>query len=161
MQLTVNRKWYTDKSTISEMTMNGAHQAFVLEDCVRAPGVKVYGKTAIPAGTYKVVIDLSARFQRYMFHILDVPNFAGIRIHSGNTDADTDGCLLVGRSKGLDCVQESRVAFTALWEALAVQTGWDSARNIPIFALREPASITIIDAPEIDDRSPAVAGDGQ
>ena len=49
---------------------------------------------------------------------MDVPAYAGIRIHPGNTAADTEGCLLPGRNKGIDAVTSSRIAFTALFEKL-------------------------------------------
>ena len=84
-----------------------------LEDAVRErldnnnnfywkPEFKIDHETAIPSGTYELIVDFSRRFQKEMCHILNVPDFTGIRIHSGETIADTDGCLLVGfRSEGM------------------------------------------------------------
>lgn len=76
---------------------------------------KIAGQTAIPAGTYKVIIDMSNRFKRLLPLLIDVPNFTGVRIHPGNTDKDTDGCILVGTSQSPDFVGNSRVAFEALF----------------------------------------------
>lgn len=59
-------------------------------------GEKVYGQTAIPRGRYRVTLSLSKRFGRVMPEILDVPGFTGVRIHGGNTEADTHGCPLLG-----------------------------------------------------------------
>ena len=50
--------------------------------------------------------------------LLDVPAYEGIRIHPGNTDADTEGCLLPGKTKSADMVASSRLAFTALFEKI-------------------------------------------
>ena len=60
---------------------------------------KIPGKTAIPFGHYRIVIDFSPHFGMLIIHILDVPSFDGIRIHPGTTEADTDGCVLVGHTQ--------------------------------------------------------------
>lgn len=60
-------------------------------------GEKIYGQTAIPRGIYPLTITFSHRFQRDMPQLLDVPGFDGVRIHGGNTEADTLGCPLLGR----------------------------------------------------------------
>lgn len=57
---------------------------------------KIYGDTAIPGGLYRVVLTWSKRFNRLLPELRDVPGFSGIRIHSGNSVKDTQGCILVG-----------------------------------------------------------------
>lgn len=101
--------------TIGELLVNGIHECWTLEDVVRPTGEKVYGETAIPTGEYRVVITHSTRFNRDLPLVCDVPNFSGIRIHPGNTAADTHGCLLVGLRKGIDRVTDSRAAFEPLF----------------------------------------------
>lgn len=58
---------------------------------------KVYGRTAIPRGRYRLVTSFSNRFQRVLPAVLDVPGFSGIRVHGGNTANDSLGCILVGQ----------------------------------------------------------------
>jgi len=84
---------------------DGTHFCYTLEDQVRDLGVdgdkpenKVYGKTAIPAERYKITITFSEKFQKDMLYVNDVPDFTGIRIHSGNDADDTLGCILVGHT---------------------------------------------------------------
>ena len=96
MKVTLNPILLTDESTISEMWIDGKYQCDTLEDRVRPNNEKVYGKTAIPAGIYKIVLSYSPKFKRILPEILNVPMFSGIRIHAGNTAKDTEGCLLVG-----------------------------------------------------------------
>jgi len=115
MHLHLHREILTDKSTIGRLSIDGVFECFTLEDRVRLDGSKVYGKTAIPAGTYRVIIDQSNRFKRLLPLLIDVPGFAGVRIHAGNTDADTEGCILVGRTRGVDFIGESRLAFANLF----------------------------------------------
>lgn len=118
MELTLEREPSTVKATIGRLSVDGAFECLTLEDVVRP--VKIAGKTAIPAGRYEVDITFSKRFQRMMPQLLDVPNFAGIRIHAGNTDADTEGCILVGRKKASDdFISQSRNAFAKLYNQLA------------------------------------------
>lgn len=124
MVIEVKRKSHTNRSTIGEVWLNGVFECYSLEDCVReVPGKpvtqwKIAGQTAIPVGTYDVVIDFSNRFQRLMPHILDVPGFTGVRIHSGNTDKDTEGCILVGQEKTTDFIGHSKLAFDSLFSQL-------------------------------------------
>lgn len=128
MNLKLIRKWYTPHSTEGELQINDVFQCYTLEDTSRL--VKVENQTCIPAGTYNVIITPSNRFRnpdgskRDMPLVENVPNFEGIRIHSGNTDADTEGCILVGTVRNEDEILESRVAFnfifTKLQSALAL-----------------------------------------
>ena len=103
--LFVNRFSFKETETLSRVTLveddgSVSFEGFAVEDCVRAPGVKVYGETAIPAGSYKMRISKSPRFGRLLPEILDVPGFSGIRIHKGNTAADSSGCLIIGSRLG-------------------------------------------------------------
>ncbi len=116
MNLTLVRRWFTEKSTIGDLSIDGAPECFVLEDVVRAPGApKVFGQTAIPAGRYEVSITYSPRFKIDMPLLLEVPGFQGVRIHPGNKPEDTEGCLLVGELRGTDEVLHSRVAYAQLF----------------------------------------------
>jgi hypothetical protein len=105
-----------DTSTIGELAVDGAFECFTLEDAVRP--VKIKGITAIPAGSYEVVVSFSERFKRPLPLLLNVPNFDGIRIHPGNTARDTEGCILVGKTKDKDLVGSSRDAFGSLLEKI-------------------------------------------
>ena len=116
MQLQLIRKVFTDQSTIGELSVNGAFECFTLEDKVRP--VKIKGETAIPGGTYEVAVTFSNKFQKFLPLLLDVPNFDGIRIHTGNTAKDTLGCILVGQGKGVDSISSSRLAFGPLFEKI-------------------------------------------
>lgn len=116
MKLLVNRKIKGKESTLGELFIDGVFFCHTLEDPER--DVKIPGKTAIPKGTYKVVITYSPRFKRELPLLLNVPNFEGIRIHPGNTSADTEGCILVGNYLNSDFVTDSRKVFTSLMEKL-------------------------------------------
>lgn len=115
MKLELWRRWLTEASTVGELYVDGEWECYVLEDRYRPPPEKkVPGATAIPCGTYGVKLTHSPRFQRILPLLVDVPGFSGVRIHPGNTIADTEGCLLPGRIKHGESVKESRVAFHAL-----------------------------------------------
>lgn len=104
--------------TIGHLLVDGELECWTLEDVVRADGVKIPGETAIPPGTYEVDITYSPRFKVHLPLLIGVKGFVGIRIHPGNDSGDTEGCILVGRSRGPDRVNESRKAFDALFEKM-------------------------------------------
>jgi hypothetical protein len=116
MRLELKRTDFTDKSTIGELSIDGEFFCYTLEDVVREE--KIFGETAIPAGTYKIEITFSPHFQRDLPHLIDVPNYEGVRIHPGNKAADTEGCILVGSTKSTDFIGNSRVTFELLYEKL-------------------------------------------
>lgn len=114
MKLFLKRIFKGKNYTIGRLFLDGKYFCDTLEDTVRDDGLKVYGKTAIPAGTYKVELTESPRFRCLMPLICDVPNFSGVRIHAGNTAEDTDGCVLVGFNKIKGKVINSRETFGKL-----------------------------------------------
>lgn len=116
MKLRLERFEHQQKSTIGKLYVDDVFFCYTLEDVVR--NVKIQNETAIPAGTYQVLITWSPRFQRQLPLIVEVQGFDGIRIHPGNTDKDTDGCILVGKSYSEDFVSDSRVTFDALFQKL-------------------------------------------
>jgi hypothetical protein len=108
-------------ATIGRLSIDGKEFCWTLEDTIRDK--KIAGITAIPTGTYKVTISMSNRFKKEMPELHDVPNYEGVRIHSGNQASDTEGCILVGMTKLSDTmIGESRTAFAALMERLKGQT---------------------------------------
>jgi Family of unknown function (DUF5675) len=121
MELQVNRTDFTDNSTIGELSANGQFECYTLEDKVRP--VKMAGKTAIPPGRYEVIINFSQRFGRELPLLLNVPDFEGVRIHPGNTNEDTEGCILVGETKRTNFVGDSKPAFERLFPKLKAAYG--------------------------------------
>jgi hypothetical protein len=116
MKLLLKRIHKTDVSTIGELYVDGIFQCYTLEDIER--DVKIKSETAIAKGKYKVMITLSNRFKKYMPLLLNVPNFEGVRIHSGNTNHDTEGCILVGQTRSKDFIGQSRKAYDKLFKKL-------------------------------------------
>ena len=124
MDLRVIREATVDGATIGELSVDGVFTCYTLEDAVReVSGVpvaawKVPGETAIPRGRYLVEITPSRRFRRLLPLLRNVPGFTGVRIHPGNAALDTSGCLLVGRTRSVSTITDSRVAFEALYQRL-------------------------------------------
>lgn len=130
MELLLKRHTRTEKSTIGDLFVNGVFECNILEDKDRALNknmplkeiekLKLKGITAIPYGRYEIVLNFSNNFQKYLPLLIDIPAYAGVRIHSGNTDKDSFGCLLTGKydKKTPDFVSGSRIAFDALFKKL-------------------------------------------
>ena len=116
MKIEVKRLYKTENSTIGELTVDGKFECYTLEDKERA--VKIKGETAISKGTYKVIINQSNRFKKLLPLLLNVPNFEGVRIHPGNSNHDTEGCILVGQSISKDYISKSRKAFEKLFKKM-------------------------------------------
>lgn len=103
--------------TLGRLHIDGELQCWTLEDRVREEhSPKVHGETAIPYGDYQVILTRSPKFRATLPLLVDVPGFEGIRIHAGNSDQDTSGCILVGEWLGVsgDTLLRSRAALTAL-----------------------------------------------
>ena len=97
--LRVERKWKKKDYTIGNLYINDVFFSNILEDTVRGlrqdmtpeeiKKIKIHGQTAIPSGRYEIRVTLSARFRRQLPILLNVPGYAGVRIHPGNTDTNT------------------------------------------------------------------------
>jgi hypothetical protein len=102
MKLTLKRRFLGETYTIGSLFIDGQYFCDTLEDKVRKfdnGEAKVQHETAIPYGTYQVVVNLSPKFKRNLPRLLSVPSFEGVLIHRGNTDKDSSGCILVGENK--------------------------------------------------------------
>jgi hypothetical protein len=109
MKLTLKRRFLGDDYTIGSLYIEGEYFCDTLEDVDRGlvqsmplneiRKIKIPHETAIPTGTYRVVVNLSPAKKRMLPRLLDVPGFSGILIHRGNTKSDSSGCILVGENK--------------------------------------------------------------
>jgi len=116
MELLCKRYPTDHETTIGQLFVDGERVCFTLEDAVRENFVqtirqyKVYGKTAIPAGRYKITMETSGRFGPDTLTLNNVPGFTSVRIHSGNTAEDTEGCIILGMHREGDTVTMSKAA---------------------------------------------------
>lgn len=138
MKLKVDRVARKPGYTIGKMYVDGAYFCDTLEDVDRGlrqdmpveeiRRQKVGGVTAIPAGTYRVRMDVvSPKYSQYGVYrpiegkvprLEGVPGYEGVLIHIGNFPEDTEGCILVGRNKQVGAVLSSSETFFALYEKL-------------------------------------------
>jgi len=153
MHIVVDRKYKKNNYTIGIMYIDGKYFSETLEDCDRGLTStmsttelkfrKVYGKTAIPTGTYDIRLTYSPKFKDTewgktyggkVIQIMNVREFSGVRIHPGNTADDTSGCVLCGRNLEKGKVIQSKEYYYKLMD------------NYIIPALRkgEDVKITII-----------------
>lgn len=118
MRVTLKRIAFKDKYTIGRIYINDRYFCDALEDKDRglydwqSEGYilekKIKHETAIPYGMYKLLWSYSPKYKRMMPEITGVKGFSGIRIHSGNTQDDTSGCILLGFNKKVGMVLDSR-----------------------------------------------------
>lgn len=121
MKLTLKRIALKPDYTIGKLYIDGKYFCNTLEDRVRKLPAekKIPGRTAIPAGTYRVSVTYSPKFGRDLPLVENVPYFTGIRIHRGNTAADTSGCILVGENKAVGKLLNSTLYEKELTEMLS------------------------------------------
>lgn len=117
MKLTLKRIALKPTYTIGKLYIDDNYFCDTLEDTVRDLNKdgkfdngekKIKGETAIPYGTYEIKWTYSPRFKKYTPQLMNVPSFEGIRIHAGNTNASTSGCLLLGENKKVGMVLNSK-----------------------------------------------------
>lgn len=126
MQIELHRKYRKNGYTIGLLYINGQFVCNTLEDTDRGltsamsvndiAAVKVKGKTAIPTGSYPVIMSYSPRFKKQMPLICGVKGFEGIRIHSGNSAEDTEGCILCGKNTEVGRITSSKIWTEKVYE---------------------------------------------
>lgn len=136
MELLLRRIYRGAKYTIGRLYIDGVYFCDTLEDTDRdlkqnddvedIRKRKIKGQTAIPLGTYNIILNRSNRFKKILPLLESVPCYEGVRIHSGNTHIDTDGCILVGFNTIKGMVTNSRVTMTNLMKKLK------TAKNITL-----------------------------
>lgn len=135
IQLKLVRDTFTDNCTLGKMYVNGTYFCETLEDKDRGLNqslpleenvrLKVKGETCIPYGKYKGIVNVSPSKKRALPRLLDVPAFQGILIHKGNTNADSLGCLLVGRKRSIESVLQSTVMEVELLKLMPLGTSFE------------------------------------
>ena len=128
MRLTLKRIANRKDYCIGKLYINGKYFADTLEDVDRGLDdsmsedeirqIKIKGETAIPTGIYTVLLTYSPKYKKIMPLINNVKGYSGIRIHSGNSSKDTEGCLLVGKNTVVGRLTDSRNTFNALFKRL-------------------------------------------
>lgn len=134
MELVLDRVFRGETYTIGKLYLNGQYLCDTIEDKVRDlnkdgdledPGEgKIYAKTAIPYGTYELDLTMSPKFSRLLPLVKGVKHFTGIRIHRGNTAADSAGCILPGENK-----VKGKVLNSTEWEMRIIEEMLKAIRN--------------------------------
>lgn len=121
MKIIVERFDSGSDDTLGRLYIDGKLCCFTIEDEKRE--VKVKGETRIPEGTYKVGKRYSPHFSPKTGHdmlwVKDVPGFQYILIHTGNTDDDSEGCLIVGSKINGRSVIESKKAYDKIYPIIS------------------------------------------
>ena len=128
MRLTLKRIANKPTYVIGKLYINGKYFCDTLEDVDRGldstmteeeiKKIKVKSETAIPTGIYKIILNYSPKFKKVMPLITNVKGYSGVRIHTGNSAKDTEGCLLVGKNTIVGRLTESRKMYDALFKRL-------------------------------------------
>lgn len=127
MKLTLKRIALRPTYTIGKLYIDNVYFCDTIEDTVRDINKngkfdngekKVHSKTAIPYGTYEIKWTYSPRFKKYTPQLMNVPSFEGIRIHAGNTSADTEGCVILGENKQVGKVLNSRATINKFYQII-------------------------------------------
>lgn len=128
MRLTLKRIANKKDYCIGKLYINGKYFCDTLEDVDRGlddsmteddiKDIKIKGETAIPVGIYTVLLTYSPKYKKVMPLVNNVKGYEGIRIHSGNTSKDTEGCLLVGKNTVVGRLTDSRNTYNALFKRL-------------------------------------------
>ena len=128
MKLELYRKYRKNGYTIGLLYADGKFVCNTLEDTDRGltsamserqiASIKVKGKTAIPTGVYSIIVTYSPRFKKQMPLLNNVKGFEGVRIHSGNTANDTEGCILCGKNTEVGKVTSSRIWTEKVYELI-------------------------------------------
>lgn len=127
MTLSLIRESSGAHGTLGRLFVNGKFFCFSME-----PDEDRAAHPAIPVGTYRVVVSPSLRFKRMLPIVVGVPGRTGIRIHPGNDQGDTEGCILLGMAQTPTSVQSSRAACELFQSTIA-----------PSLARQEPVTLTI------------------
>ncbi len=139
MILTLDRKYKKATYTIGKLYINGAYFSDTVEDKDRGlsqadslekiKATKVYAKTAIPTGSYKVRMDIvSPKFSKKAYYksfcngkmprIMNVKGFEGILIHKGSNADSSAGCIIVGKNTVVGGVTNSQYYFELLYKKM-------------------------------------------
>ena len=115
--INIDRKYLNTKYTIGRISVDGIYVSDTIEDTVRTLRSikdKVYGETAIPAGTYYGDIYFSKKFGYEVIRIFDVPFFSGVYVHRMNTAKDSHGCIGVGKNDKKGWLSNPTIAMNKL-----------------------------------------------
>lgn len=129
MEIELARQPSAKETTFGDLYVDGVFECYTLEDQIReiagrpVAEWKIHGRTAIPAGRYRVTLENSNRFGPDTITINDVPGFAAIRMHGGNSAADTEGCVLVGDKVDLAAAKISGAKFAHVLDGLKETIG--------------------------------------
>jgi hypothetical protein len=151
-KIIVNRKWFSTKTTMGVLQVPDAgFECYTLEDVARPLGVKIYGETAIPQGKHKFILSVSSRFKMVLPLIYNTSGYVltdgygaawtGIRIHAGNTQEDSSGCIIVGYKRGENMVYESKKCLQDLMAVLSQHYG--DGKEYPIQINNNQTSISL------------------